>query len=597
MASASHHRSAFLALLGYATESSINLLQAIQSHTIISKSWRDLAKELKLTKNIFASLDKLVTASTHSLFLGLASPLKGCGTACNEFEEKIVDARARSNENSTRNAGKLQIVERHAETFRRLLNGYNSTFQIVSLASIIYDRQPSLTSAKDLISFKTLIHNTLEDIHSLDNEEKADVLGLITISGEWSDKVSVLGDCREICVMFCELVDQTEHTPQHNAVNSSVISEHISPDLADLLSEIHTRPSSRHLSAYFEALTDGSRKWDVDTFIRGAQYLAKIIGPEKGRYFEDPLQGLHYPSSFAELWNQTYPQQRIDMLHFAVCPPGWSSGIENCRLDLTYTGDGPLSMGLNVLFQGPTTLDCGMFCQLLVWMAIRYLIGDNMFDLLFQFKKGEFTISQQCHKPVDPATQIGNLLFPFYDRPLHDKTEYHLEARTRIQMRAFFNHPRYLAKHPKGTGRLQNVIQIDDCFITFRPGAPQNLLSSEQLEGALIAAYNAPRTLADEAEIRFFATNPDNIHPYLKKSFGSLAREAKDFADHTLSEAEWRKTKFDRERMAHGCHLIFNFQRLITSLEKTRDAYLNGIADKDVIYRAKDLRKCAFLKP
>lgn len=163
-------------------------------------------------------------------------------------------------------------------------------------------------------------------------------------------------------------------------------------------------------------------------------------------------------------------------------------------------------------------------------------------------------------------------------------------------MRAFFNHPRYLSKHPKGTGRLQNVIQIDDYLVTFRPGAPQNILSSEELEVALIAAYNAPRTLADEAEIRFFATNPDNVHPYLKKSFGSLAREATGFEDHTLSEAEWRNTKFDRVRMAHGCHLIFNFQRLITSLEKTRDAYLNGIMDKDVIYRAKELQRCAFPK-
>lgn len=458
----------------------------------------------------------------------------------------------------------------------------------------MYDCQPSLTTTKGLIDIKALVYYTIEDIDYL-TEEEADGLRLTLVSRERSDMISVLGDCREICIMFRKLVDQTERTSQHE-VNSSAASENIIPHLANLLSEIHTRPSSRHLIAYFEALKDGSRKWDVGTFITGAQYLAKIIGPGRDMYYEDPLQGLHFPPSFADLWNQTHPQSRIDSLHFAVCPPGWSSGIESLRLDLTYTGEGPLSMGLNLLFEGPTTLDCGMFCQLLQWMAIRYLIGDDMFDRLFPFKKGEFTISQQCYKPVDPATQIGNLLFPFYDRPLHEKAEYHLKSRARIQMRAFFNHPRYLSKHPKGTGRLQNVIQIDDYLVTFRPGAPQNILSSEELEVALIAAYNAPRTLADEAEIRFFATNPDNVHPYLKKSFGSLAREATGFEDHTLSEAEWRNTKFDRVRMAHGCHLIFNFQRLITSLEKTRDAYLNGIMDKDVIYRAKELQRCAFPK-
>ena len=137
MASASDHRSAFLALLKCTTKSSINLLKVIQSHTIIPKPWRDLAKELESTKDIFASLHKLVTTSTSSMFLGLASPLKGCDTACNEFREKIVDARARSNEISTRNAGKPQTIGRHAETFRRLLNGYNSTFKIVLQASMM----------------------------------------------------------------------------------------------------------------------------------------------------------------------------------------------------------------------------------------------------------------------------------------------------------------------------------------------------------------------------------------------------------------------------------------------------------------------------
>lgn len=438
-----------------------------------------------------------------------------------------------------------------------------------------------------MINIKALIDDTLKKIDLFDNEEKADVLGFITIPGKWNDEVSVLGVCREICVVVGRFVEQTF---PHDAVNSSAISEKTRPDLADLLSEIYTRSPSHHLSAYFETLKDGSRKWDMDTFIRGAQYLAKIIGPEKGKYYEDPLQGLHLPPSFAELWNQTYPQQRIDLLDFAVCPPGWSSGIEDNRRDLTWIGDGPPSMALNVFIQGPTTLDCGMVCQVVLWMVIRYVVGDDLFDRCFSFKKGEFTISQQCYRPVDPITQVGNLLFPFFDKPL--KT---LEARARIQMKAFFNHPMYILKHPKGTARLQNVIQIDDFFITFRTGE-QNLLSSEQLEGALIAAYNLPRTLADEAEIHFFETNPDRVHPYLEKPFGCLAREAKDFANHTLSEAQWENSKFDREMMAGGCHLIFNFQRLITSLEKTRDAFSGGIMDKDALHRAKELRGSAVVE-
>lgn len=137
MASASHDYSDFLVLLECTTKSSINLLEVIQTNRIIPKPWRDLAKELDSTKDIFASLGKLVTTSKHTLFLGLASPLEGCAAACNKFKEKIVDARARSNENSARHAGEPQIVNRHAETFRLLLNGYNSTFKIVLQISIM----------------------------------------------------------------------------------------------------------------------------------------------------------------------------------------------------------------------------------------------------------------------------------------------------------------------------------------------------------------------------------------------------------------------------------------------------------------------------
>lgn len=226
--------------------------------------------------------------------------------------------------------------------------------------------------------------------------------------------------------------------------------------------------------------------------------------------------------------------------------------------------------------------------------AIRYMIGDGLFNQFFQFQKGEFTISQQCYKPVNPASKVGNLLFPFYDRPMKDNIGYFLDSQARIKMGAFFNHPRYISKHPKGTERLQNVIQIDDYHITFRPGAPRNILSREEVECALMVAYNASRTLADEEEIRFYAKNQDNMHPHLRKSFGLLVEEAKDLADHNLCETDWRDTKVDREKMAHGYHVILNFQKLRTSLEKTRDAYFNGTMNTNVIKRAEELQGSAF---
>lgn len=86
-------------------------------------------------------------------------------------------------------------------------------------------------------------------------------------------------------------------------------------------------------------------------------------------------------------------------------------------------------------------------------MAVRYLIGNELFNRLFQFEKGEFTISQQCYEPVSPADKLGYLLFHFYDWPIYGKVGCPLDPGARIKLRAFFNHPRCLSKHPKGAAR------------------------------------------------------------------------------------------------------------------------------------------------
>ncbi|KAJ6016430.1 hypothetical protein N7540_011021 [Penicillium herquei] len=437
---------------------------------------------------------------------------------------------------------------------------------------IVYYRQSPNAAAEEFVNVKELIENTVVDLDDIANEENLGTLGLpllISERGSPDQEISVLRDCRAICLSFRELVDQMETVQCSESMNGAHLKQN-TKNVPGLLSEIHSEPVSTHLSAYFEALKDGSRKWNTDTLIEGIEYLVNVIGPERHKYFENALAGLHYPPSFAELWNQIYPQQRIDSLFFAACPPGWSSDIEDCCLDLAYREGKSASQGLNRFLRGPTTLDCGMGCQIFILMGIRFMVGDDLFDRWCRFELGILAIRQQCYKPASPLNKVGNPLFYFFDMPVPDDTRNTLGSQARIRMRAFFNHRRYLAKHPKGTARLENVIQIDNNCILFRPGAAQSILSEEELEISFLKAYNAPRTLADEAEIRFYMQNPEKMHPYLKKTFGSLADEAQHFRDHCLTDSEWRDTIDDRKKMAHGYHLVLNFERLVSSLMKVR---------------------------
>ncbi|KAJ5115557.1 hypothetical protein N7526_011438 [Penicillium atrosanguineum] len=368
--------------------------------------------------------------------------------------------------------------------------------------------------------------------------------------------------------------------------------ESVKNERAKLLLKLHNEPASSSLRAYFETLKDASREWNINNFIEGANYLSNIVGPGKEKYYTNTLKGLHYAESFTQLWNEKYPQQPITALEPDIkyqCPPGWSHKLnEDFRHVLTYEGGAPLGDGLNALVEGPTTLDCGMWCQVLLWMAIRYLVGDELFHQLFQFKKGEFAITQQSYQPMDSRCKGGNLLYPLHDKPLLVDVS---ETQTRIQILSVFNHPNYLKKHPGGMARLQNVVKIDDYNMVFEPGAHQNTFLDTELENDLMGAYNAPRDFSDTEKLWLWDKMSGFKHPHFEgRSFGDLAEEAKEFADHTLSESEWNSSRADRENMAVGCHLIFNFQRLIRCLNETRKLYLDGDTETDIISRARRLQ-------
>ncbi|OCL10054.1 hypothetical protein AOQ84DRAFT_431039 [Glonium stellatum] len=338
------------------------------------------------------------------------------------------------------------------------------------------------------------------------------------------------------------------------------LSEQQKQERAKTLSELYKEPVSIELQAYFKRLKEGSPVWELETFIEGAKRFANLHGSKslRIRHYKNTLLGLHYPTSFVEKWNAINYQQPVtvwDLDFGRQCPPSWSSELSDGYVDwvLTYRGEAPLSQGLNELLRGPTTIDCGMFCQLLLWMAIRYLIGDELFDKVFNFKKGGFTLTQGLYEPMNEAGSYGNLLDRFCDDPRRKKTTNFVESTTRIQLRAIFNHPEYPAQHPGGMDNHENVVQIDGYNFVLESVAPQNILSDLELDQSLMQLYNASWDLADLRTLWLWRHIPDFVysHFYLK-DFGTLAREAEEHAGHTLNATEWGNSQAERVKKAEA---------------------------------------------
>lgn len=165
-------------------------------------------------------------------------------------------------------------------------------------------------------------------------------------------------------------------------------------------------------------------------------------------------------------------------------------------------------------------------------MAIRYFIGDALFNELIKFRKGESILTQVYYKFMSSLKPRGSLPYPFYDNPSYGITTDTLQHETRIRTRTVFNPETYPTEHPGGVARLHDVTQIDANYVVFAPGAPNKILSQTELEQRLVEEYDEPQDFMDSEKV---------WHD------GTIAEEAEKYAHYTLNEHEWKKSQRERE--------------------------------------------------
>jgi hypothetical protein len=224
-------------------------------------------------------------------------------------------------------------------------------------------------------------------------------------------------------------------------------------------------------------------------------------------------------------------------------------------------------------------------------MAIRYLLGDKLFDNLFKFKKGQFILTQSWHQQMNDDGSKGTLLYYFYDDPRETTTE-PLESERSLETKTVYNHPAILAKHP-GSGRSETVTRIEGYNILFDPELPQNIMTDAQPEQHLRRTYDAPQGPADFEKLEYYREYPENVPSFgdfPHKSAGAIAEEAEALATSTMSDEQWEASRYIRQWLARGLHRVLNFSRLIRCLKNAEEAYLHGEYD-DVLHASKSAKK------
>ncbi|KFY67663.1 hypothetical protein V496_01487 [Pseudogymnoascus sp. VKM F-4515 (FW-2607)] len=333
----------------------------------------------------------------------------------------------------------------------------------------------------------------------------------------------------------------------------------------ETLNALYGAPASSHLCDCFQASEKGSPRWDESTFIEHLKSVANMTGPERDKYYDPPLKGLHNLPSFSELFNRMYPHQRISQLEgdFGLCPRDWTNKLDEEKniWVLTYHGDQLFPRGIIELFEGPTTLDCGMAIQLEKWFALLLTVGASVLQEVMPFEEGQFALTQNWDIPMNETGTAGSMLHPFYDSP-RTKAANQLTSQTRIHTRTVFNFRTYHAKHPAGIARLENVTQIDEDYLIFDP------------------------------TLSLWECIKDSNHPYFPHlSLADVTTVGRRCANHTFDKSSWKATEAQRKEDAEGLCLAFNFERLITCIRETMDARRRGVTDEDFWSRARRLKE------
>jgi hypothetical protein len=178
---------------------------------------------------------------------------------------------------------------------------------------------------------------------------------------------------------------------------------------------LYRSKSSPQLIEYFETLKN-PKPFTLEVFAKGIQEFAKLANlsaEERKIFFSNQFYGLHYNDQLAELWNSNSTEKVDDSKLIYLCPPNWEAIFAEGYGALIYKGNFP-SAALNTLLQGPTTIDCEMFCLLCIWFGLRYMLGNKIFNYLFG--NTPFHLTQNIYTDIIDLRKpyLGNPLYPFF---------------------------------------------------------------------------------------------------------------------------------------------------------------------------------------
>ena len=333
---------------------------------------------------------------------------------------------------------------------------------------------------------------------------------------------------------------------------------------------LHLNTPSRSFSKHLE-LFRSPKEHRLDIFTEGVSLFTRIanLSPsERMAYYGSSFAGLHYNNDLAKLWNESSDELiKAHQLNY-ICPSGWDYQVENGYFTLVYRGN-DLNSALDKLLQGPTVIDCGMFCQLSIWFGIKYMLGEEAFNEIFG--RAPFYLTQSVYAPITSPIEpyMGNPLYPFFEVISSEEKKFG----GAVSIVHLSNHKLYQFKHPGGNYGGDNCIVINGKYTIFDPTLEvTSSLSKHNVEQLLLRAFNAQQDVNDHARLAVYAKeDAHSVHPKLGMSYGELIKITE-----TLSHFQVETIEID-DALATASYIQFDFDRFCDWVEQIQHPDLSSV--------------------
>ena len=203
-------------------------------------------------------------------------------------------------------------------------------------------------------------------------------------------------------------------------------------------------------------------------------------------------EGIHYAHNFKRM----YPQKWNEDMWQGYADPGLFERVG--FMDWKLKPGKSASDGIKSWLRGLTIAECLSTVVALQIDALRAAIGDDKFDARHGKAGGGATAAQLRIRPGLQGTPVGPMMEETDANASGEAGEISSRPAKRGEWYYFYNHPKYLLKHPGGAWQGENALCMGDQNGTqLWSGLGASNVTEDEMMDQMVRAYNAPRTDRD----------------------------------------------------------------------------------------------------